>query len=66
MTIVKSSIFHVLRRYAFGCEKKPYDMIFIKHSLVKMTVKIISISSCNLIISVHYLSIKFKILPKTH
>ena len=51
MTIVKSRIFHVLRRYAFGCDIKPYDMIFIKHSLVKITVKIISISSCNLIIS---------------
>ena len=45
MTIVKSRIFHVLRRYEFGCDMKPYARIFIVHSVVKIIVKIISISS---------------------
>ena len=55
MTIVKSRIFHVLRRYAFWCDIKPYAMIFIQHSLVKITVKIISISSCNVTILLPHL-----------
>lgn len=69
MTIVKSRIFHVLRRYEFGCDMKPYARIFIVHSVVKIIVKIISISSykrdeVGILFSFHFYYNQF--LPKTH
>ena len=47
ITMVKSRMFQVFLRYEFWCVMKPYAMIFIAHSLVKIMVNIISISSCN-------------------
>merc|ERR1719494_148110 len=45
--MVKSRMFHVFLREAFGCATKPSATILIKHSPVKITVKITSISSRN-------------------
>ena len=45
MTIVKSRMFQEFLRYAVGWKIKPRAMILIPHSAVKMTVKMISISS---------------------
>merc|ERR1719422_1901229 len=42
MTMVKSSKFQALRRYAVGCCQKPYAMIFMMHSEVKITKNIYS------------------------
>merc|ERR1719192_1364214 len=52
ITMVKSRIFQVFLRYEFWCVMKPYAMIFIAHSLVKIMVNIISISSRNSLMAV--------------
>lgn len=44
-TIVKSSKFQPFLKYAPGCIKKPYAMIFMMHSAVKITKKMYSIFS---------------------
>jgi hypothetical protein len=46
ITIVKSSKFHPLRKYAPGWATKPYAMIFITHSTVKIAKNTFSIFSC--------------------
>lgn len=45
-TIKKSNKFHPLRRYEPGCIVNPSAIIFIKHSVVKMTKNMYSMLSC--------------------
>ena len=45
-TMLKSNKFQTLRRYAAGCNRKPYAMIFMTHSAVKITRKMYSMLSC--------------------
>lgn len=44
-TMKKSSKFHPFRKYEPGCITKPNAIIFITHSDVKITIKIVSIFS---------------------